>query len=178
MEVWKSVVGYEGFYEVSNLGSVRGVDRILKREKGPYLQKGQLLKQRPNPKGYLMVGLNKVGAVKKCVAVHRLVAEAFLGPKPDDLVTCHVNGNKTDNSVENLQYATQKENCSHKVIHGTHQTCEAHGMAKLKLQDVAEIKALIASGETQTSVAKLFGVHKGTISMIHREKLWRGASNA
>src|SRR5690606_8270706 len=68
--------------------------------------------------GYLSVGLNKVGAVKKRVTVHRLVATAFLGPSDLPLVR-HIDGNPKNNRVENLRFGTESENAYDRVAHGT-----------------------------------------------------------
>lgn len=113
-EIWKPVVGYEGFYEVSNLGRVRSLDRYLPNRwgNGEKLVKGRILTQKTEKKGgYLRVHL-RVAPLSKEFLVHRLVAEAFI-PNPDNLPQIdHINTNRTDNKVENLRWCTAKENAN------------------------------------------------------------------
>ena len=110
-EVWKPVVGYEGIYEVSNLGHVRSV-RLLCPFKNSY--------------GYACLTLRHKGA-KRFVAVHRLVAQAFLGSRPTGLQTNHVNGDKMDPRLANLHYVTARENTLHAVRLGLFPTGKRSG---------------------------------------------------
>ena len=116
-EIWKDIVGFEGEYQVSNCGRVRSVDRIGthvnykgKTVKVPY--KGRVL--RPgDSRGYLSVLLNS-----KPIKVHRLVASTFI-ENPDNLpVVNHIDGNKKNNNVKNLEWVTQKQNIKHAKDHG------------------------------------------------------------
>ena len=113
-EIWKPVVGYEGYYEVSNLGNVRSVDRICiqknsKCEKYKHSYKGKILKQFKNNSGYMRVQLcyNHKSIGK---SVHRLVAEAFIDNSNNYKCVNHINGIKTDNRVENLEFCTYSHN--------------------------------------------------------------------
>lgn len=104
-EKWKPVRGYEGLYEVSNLGSVRS----LPRQAGKFRIKGRVLKQAKGRTGYLLVGLSKDG-ITKTVGVHRLVAEAFVeNPEHKETVN-HINEDKADNRANNLEWLTLREN--------------------------------------------------------------------
>lgn len=115
-ERWMPVVGYDGTYEVSNLGAVRSVDRL---GKGGRLWRGQLLSQKKHRNGYLCVNLwlNGKGTMK---LVHRLVLESHVGLPADGTVTCHNDGDATNNRVENLRWDTPSENGYDRVRHGTH----------------------------------------------------------
>ena len=109
-EIWKDVLGYEGAYQVSNLGRVKSLPRLSSIGR---LLKEKTMKLRKKNNGYLSVGLHKNNK-QKTYTVHRLVAIAFLNHKPNgyNAVVDHVNGSKTDNSVENLQIVSQRCNVS------------------------------------------------------------------
>jgi len=112
-EVWKDVVGYEGYYKVSNLGNVKSLDRIVDNE-GKYFRhlKGKPKAQKQQHNGYMTVNLYKNGINKqyKTFRVHRLVAEAFL-PNPNNLpFVNHKDENKQNNNVNNLEWCTQQYN--------------------------------------------------------------------
>lgn len=108
-EIWKPVKGFEGLYEVSNMGNVRSVDRYVMSGNHCCLLKGKPIKACYNSDGYLIDGLYKNGKRKRYF-VHRLVAEAFI-PNPKNLPCVdHINTVRDDNSVENLRWCTRKEN--------------------------------------------------------------------
>ena len=103
-EIWRPVVGYEGLYEVSNIGRVRSLDRFYYR-----LHKGKVLSPTKDRYGYLTVTLNCNGK-SKTIKIHRLVAQAFL-PNPDNLPQVnHKDEDKTNNNVDNLEWCTAKYN--------------------------------------------------------------------
>lgn len=100
-EIWKDIEGFEGLYQVSNLGNVKSLPRNT--------TKGKLLKPAKTRNGYLQVVLSKNGEAKRFY-IHRLVAEAFL-PNEDELPEVdHINSDKTDNRVANLQWISRVEN--------------------------------------------------------------------
>ena len=113
-EQWRPVVGQEGAYEVSSEGRVRSLPRIVKTKRGalrPY--PGRMLKPVLQPNGYYTVGIKR-----KLRTVHSLVAESFIGPRPEGLEVCHNNGRPLDNRAENLRYGTTSENQIDAVLHG------------------------------------------------------------
>ncbi|MED1287338.1 HNH endonuclease [Bacillus mycoides] len=104
IEEWRSVIGYEGEYEISNYGRVKSLknnrEKILKTFKGH--------------RGYERINLMKHRKLKQ-VFVHRLVAEAFIEVIKEGLYVNHIDGNKTNNRVENLEIVTQRENVRHSI---------------------------------------------------------------
>jgi hypothetical protein len=111
-EQWRSVVGYEGKYEVSSTGKVRSL---------PRKNRTQLKELKPSKDGdgypQVMLYRNGRGKTKK---ISVIVAEAFLGPRPDNVEVRHKDGNNTNNQVTNLEYGTKSENTKDSVRHGTH----------------------------------------------------------
>ena len=120
-EIWKEISGYEGYFEVSNLGNFRSKDRVIRyKDNGTRLYPGKLLKTETIVEGYQRIVLMKE-AIKKRYMCHRLVAQEFV-PNPDNKpYVNHINGNKADNRAENLEWVTQSENelHSHSVLGNT-----------------------------------------------------------
>lgn len=112
-EIWKDIGGYEGLYQVSNMGKVKSLSRTVKCREFTRTIKTRILKQYPRPDGYMQVNL-KLNGKQKTLNVHRLVAEAFI-PNPENKTDVdHINGNKEINSVSNLRWATRVENLNNR----------------------------------------------------------------
>lgn len=117
LEEWRDIPGYEGLYQVSNLGRVRSLDRVISNKRGIYKRKGCLKSISNASYGYKGVGLCKNGIVKTWL-LHILVAKAFL-PNPEKKRTInHINCNKADNRLCNLEWATDSENIKHAFKNG------------------------------------------------------------
>lgn len=115
-EVWKPIKGYEGLYEVSTYGRIRSLDRIIKRGKVNVSRRGQILKPVIRRLGYSFVTLCK--DKKDNVAIHRLVAQAFI-PNPDEKpFVNHIDFDPTNINVKNLEWCTQSENMQHSLKAG------------------------------------------------------------
>lgn len=113
-EIWKKIDGF-GKYEVSNQGRIKRIAHIRYDKRGRIAMiKEIIMKPETVHNGYLRVGLYRNGKLyHKRVAT--LVAEAFLGQRPPDMEIDHIDGNKTNNTVENLRYATHKDNVNNPV---------------------------------------------------------------
>lgn len=108
-EIWKPVVGYEGLYEVSNLGRLRSVERILKRPEGEWHYKEKILRAHKTNKGYLRTRLYRNG-VAQTLSIHRLVLTAFV-PNPQNLpMINHKNEKVWDNRLDNLEWCDNSYN--------------------------------------------------------------------
>ena len=167
LEEWRPIAGFEGFYEVSDLGKIRSLDRVVD---GRQL-KGRMLKFSFDPGGYRAVVLYKNGS-RLNKRVHVLVAAAFLGPRPEGLIVRHGSKGQLDNSPANLCYGTHADNEADKVRDGTHNRGERHYQAKLTEADIPEIRSLLAAGKSQKSIANTFGVSYRTIWVIRQGKAW------
>ena len=110
-EIWKPVPGYEGFYEVSSLGRVRSVDRVIIRKNGEKRTvKGTILSPTKRKDGYLTIGLRREGS-HKTHKIHRIVMLAFVGEPPEGKYEVdHKDGNPENNRLSNLEYVSRKEN--------------------------------------------------------------------
>jgi len=167
-EIWKPVVGFEPFYDISNQGRVRSKHTIGRPAKDG------ILAQSANRKGYLRVHLSG-GNKRFSIVVHRIVLEAFVGPQPSVIhETNHKNGIKNDNRAENLEWLTPIENNAHAVALGLWHPHigEAHGRAKLKASDIPIIRACEGK-ETSGQVAKRYGVTSTAIYTIWKRINWK-----
>lgn len=112
-EIWKDVVNYEGLYEVSNLGSIKSKGRTVSDINGRVLKYPEKILKQSNSNGYMVVQLSDINKSKRSLKVHRLVAEAFIDNPLKLPVVNHINGVKSDNRLENLEWCTDKENTLH-----------------------------------------------------------------
>jgi hypothetical protein len=123
--------------------------------------------------GHVAVNLCLGDGTRRRGKVHRLVAEAFIGPIPAGLDVRHLDGNPKNNRVGNLAFGTRRENMADAVAHGTVRKGSAMSHARLSEDDVLTIGRLRASGLTQREVGAHFGVTREAISRIEQGRNWK-----
>lgn len=167
MEIWKDVVGYEGVYSVSNHGRIRR-DKPAERT-----TPGYIIKNSTNTHGYVQACLSK-DDISRTHTVHKLVAEAFIHPRIGNMTINHKDGNKRNNSVNNLEYLSVKDNIHHNMPSGNYLVGEKHYRAKMKESQVLEIRRKYQG--TRKSLVELsneYGVSTHSISAIVYRINWR-----
>lgn len=155
-KMYKSIKGYEGYYEVNELGKIRSVDRIVKFQDGRIMKfNGRELKPSMDKGGYAIVILNKNG-IRKMMKVHRLVAETFL-KNPDNLTEVHhKNHDRTDNRVENLAWVTiyEQRDDHWRAARGTKLRVVGHGIDKIFISSMEVERELGIANSYVSQTAK------------------------
>lgn len=174
-EIWKPIKGYEGYYEISNMGRVKSLERMVPYSVSGFFRKQYkfYLKAVGDGYGYLFVCLHKKG-IKKYKKIHQLVASAFVRGERDGLQVNHKNGIITDNSPENLEWVTPRENTLHAIeVLGKRRDKENHWKHKITIAQVEEMRELYKTGKySQVELAKRYGIHRGQLSKICNHKAW------
>lgn len=179
-EHWAPIPGFEESYEASSIGRIRSIPRVILRKDGkPLTVKGGVLLAKKNNRGYLRVSLQFDGKNKR-FGVHQLVARAFLphpngtiGSKRGEFTVNHIDGNKLNNHVENLEYITCSENVHHARRTGLlNVKGVSNNKAVLNDEKVREIREKYGQGATQVALAAEYGVCQTTISRIVLRKGW------
>ena len=176
-EEWRPVVGREGEYEVSSLGRVRSLDRVIWRRfgrRGPYADMlikktlpGVLLKPQRDTAGYPRVSLR--GRPRR---ISSIVAEAFIGPRPDGAMVLHRNDEKSDNRAENLRYGDGLDNAADALRNGRTPTGSRHYSTHL-CDDAAAAIAGLRYVWSQSTLAMLFDVSPSCVQSIQERRTWK-----
>jgi hypothetical protein len=173
-EIWKDVVGFEGLYKVSNLGNVIGAGKswVWGMYNNITTRPESESKKSIDTCGYYQVWLSKNGRGKHYL-VHRLIAKAFLDNPENKKDVNHKNGNKLDNVLDNLEWATRSENIIHAFKNNLKKPSSGskHGMSRLKEDDVLKIRELVGK-HTKLELAEMFGVGRRNINNIVNYKSW------
>jgi hypothetical protein len=173
-EIWKSIPGYEGYYEVSNCGRVRSLDRIIIRSDGIKVpQIGKLMRTQPTQHGRRSVMMCGPGLKTRRREVHRMVLEAFVGPCPENMEACHRDDDCTNNHLENLRWDTKRSNMQERDRNGKTVKGQTHGNAKLTDEGVREMRRLRETGAKLSYLSERYGIAFGQIGAIVRREAWK-----
>lgn len=174
MEIWKNIEGYEGLYQVSNLGDVKSLERY--RENSSKLTPERILKGILNNKGYYSVRLYK-NKESHFYSVSRLVARTFIPNPKNKPEVNHINGNVKDNSITNLEWVTHRENIDHAVKTGLTPRGEQNARSKVKESDVKIMREMYAKGGISTrTLSEKFNIGKTAIWQIVTNQTWKHVS--
>lgn len=158
-EIWRDVVGYEGYYQVSNFGRVKSVTRQVSNHTGMVTLHPHILKVKLDFKGYARVYLSK-NAQDKYVGIHRLVAMSFIPNIDNKPQVNHIDGNKTNNNVNNLEWCTNRENAIHAIKLGLndHSTYESGRKKRPVLQINPTTNNIIAEYPSISDAGRAIGI--------------------
>lgn len=158
-------------YEVSNRGRIKRIGG------GQGFRPGKFLSPNKSSNGYLQVRLTTDGS-QKVIAVHKLVAEVFFGKRPNGLHIRHLDGNKQNNSVDNLRYGTAKENGEDSARLGVMPKGEHVNTSVLTNDQAVNCIELLNEGMTPTQIAKSFNLPRNAIYKIKYGKTWQWLQQA
>lgn len=165
-EQWKDMAGYEGTYSISSLGRIRR-ERAIGGTKV-----GQILTNQLNKFGYLQIGLRNNGVYSR-KNIHSLVAKAFIGDRPDGYQINHIDGIKTNNSSDNLEYVTMSQNRQHAYDIGLQRRGNLHHKSKISESIALKIREIYAEGKIgYRKIGKLFGIKKSTVFSVIKKDSW------
>lgn len=178
-ERWAPVPGFEDIYEISDRGRVESLTRYVRYPDGrkPRLQPGRILKP-GHAKGYPYVNLRKDGLTRQ-IRIHTLVLLAFIGPQPSPRHECnHIDGNRSNNSYWNLEWATRSENLAHKVnvLESGHPPVwrgEDNAMTSLSEKEVIALRHEYARGAiSQKALGEKYGISQASVWHIVTGDTW------
>lgn len=186
-EVWGDIPDLEGYYQVSTLGRVRSLDRVItwyRRDIARNVSKdmkGKIMKIKTNNHGYCVIHLRK-DQEDFHVSIHRLVARTFI-PNPENKPCVnHMNGVKTDNRLENLEWCTISENTKHSIVTGLYtppdislyqKRGETHPNSVVNDDKVRQIRKMREEGMTLMAIADVFGISFSNVDRICRRLNWK-----
>jgi hypothetical protein len=173
-EVWAEIPGSDG-YQASNLGRVRSPHVNYRSE---VIEDGwTILKPQNSPYGHKYVRVFYSGKYR-ARGIHRYVVEAFKGPCPPGMECLHIDGDASNNRLDNLRWGTPTENQNDRLRHGTSNRGSKSAAAKLTEEDVREILAASAAGERGCLIAKRFGIASQTVCNIIKGRRWPSVHEA
>jgi hypothetical protein len=173
-EIWKDIPNYEGKYQVSNLGRFKSFNKTNKLKESKGIDTSRILKLRKSKCGYLYTVIS-VDKKRKTIKPHRIVGDVFIENSLNKLCINHINGIKSDNRVENLEWVTHSENIIHAHKNGLKKGVrgEKSHLSKLTIKEVEKIRLIYSKGKlSQSKIGKLFNVSQGQIYRIVSKQNW------
>lgn len=170
-EEWRSIPEFEG-YQVSSLGRVKSTDRFCGDRPG--VTKGKILKPFRNKRGYLEVNLYK-NSKSTAKIIHRLAAKAFISNDFNKPQVNHIDGNKLNNKISNLEWMSNSENQLHAYSLGLQPSRAGENNIKAKItnKNVTELKVLYNSGKTIIDISKMMNINVSIIRNIIYGRTWK-----
>jgi hypothetical protein len=173
MEIWKDIEGYEGLYQVSNLGRVISLERKEKSGKLFRKRNQKILKLESDKRGYQRILLYKNNVTKKYL-VHRLVCLSFLKNHENKKQINHINGVKYDNRLENLEWCNQSENQIHAYKKGLQKPIIGEDCVYSKINECIAIKIKYSYKDLYLKdIAKKYNIALSTICDIRKGRTWK-----
>ena len=183
-ETWKDIPNYVGFYQISNLGNVRSLEREITRRDG-LIKRFHSQRLRPGiaSNGYLTVSLSKNG-IGTTYLIHRMIGDAFILNTKNKAEINHKDGNKLNNSISNLEWVSSSENSIHAHKSGliifTSERRHNHSISKkgiknpaskLTEKDIIDIKSLLET-KKQKEISAIYNINQSVVSRIKNNKTW------
>lgn len=177
MEKWKDIPNYEGFYQASNQGNVRSLDRIVKqskRTKGKQLKRGRVLRPAISRLGYVICALSRDNKLRS-FPVHRLVAFCWLDNPNNWNEVNHKDGNKQNNNAENLEWSTRALNLRHAIDTGLmkYNYGDKHHHSKMTNEQVRALRISYDCSKPLKYYAKKYGMAISSISKIIKNETYK-----
>lgn len=172
-EVWKDVKEFLGYYQVSNLGRYRSVERTVTFADGRVRTfESKILKPFTSKKGYPTATLSYKGKNYKRY-VHRMVAESFLELEEGDVEVNHIDGDKLNNTASNLEWISHSDNLTHFHANSNSNSGERNNLSVLKDKDIVSIREMSSKGVSSKEISSLYEVDYKTIWRIVTYQTWK-----
>lgn len=164
-EVWKDIKGYEGLYQISNLGRVKSLQKIVNQRRRSCYTKEKILKPNVLWTNYLYVNLYKNKKPKHCL-IHKMIAIAFIPNPMNKPFVNHIDGNKQNNSIDNLEWVTSSEN----NLHAIRNSLRKYETQKKKIKQIKN-GIVIAKYNSLTEAHNITGIRIGAISAVLTKRI-------
>lgn len=172
-EIWSDISGYEGMYQVSNQGRIRGLDRIIVQKDGKKQKiRGKIISIGIKNNGYYMGQICSKGKMVN-LTVHRLMALAFIPKVEGKEYVNHIDGNRANNNLSNLEWVNMKENSLHGVNRAKEEQRLYTSCKKNTPEFILLLRAEYANGKGQTQISKEYGIKYNSLGHILKRRTWK-----